>query len=94
MNKQELTQFVSVKGKMSFAAAGRAVDLVLNGVRSGLVQDDEVKLSGFGTFSVRNLRARHGRNPQTGEPIQIQASDTVAFRVSQQLKEAVRDYAA
>ena len=58
-------------------------------VTEQLVQGNKIKLIGFGTFEVRQRKAREGRNPRTNEPIQIEASKTPAFKAGKQLKDAV-----
>jgi DNA-binding protein HU-beta len=65
------------------------VDTVLGGIREGLQSDKSVTLTGFGTFEVKDRKARIGRNPQTGEPIQIESGRRVGFRVGKALKESV-----
>lgn len=65
------------------------LDTVLDGVRTGLVEDGSVTITGFGTFEVKARKARQGRNPHTGEPIQIAAGKRVGFRVGKGLKELV-----
>jgi DNA-binding protein HU-beta len=65
------------------------VDTVLGGIREGLQSDKSVTLTGFGTFEVKERKARIGRNPQTGEPIQIESGRRVGFRVGKALKESV-----
>lgn len=89
MNKAQLVEAVA-KGMDSKAAAERAVNAVLDGVRAGLKKDGKVQLVGFGSFSVRKRKARTGRNPQTGEKIKIKASKTVGFTPGQALKTLVR----
>jgi DNA-binding protein HU-beta len=65
------------------------VDTVLGGIREGLQSDRSVTLTGFGTFEVKDRKARIGRNPQTGEPIQIESGRRVGFRVGKALKDSV-----
>jgi DNA-binding protein HU-beta len=74
---------------MSKAEAGRAVDAVISTVTDALKKQDDVALIGFGTFTVRERAARAGRNPQTGETIQIKASKMPAFKAGKALKDAV-----
>ena len=89
MNKSHLVAHVAQELQTSQLQAARLVDTVLAGIRSGLQSDSSVTLSGFGTFEVKPRKARMGRNPQTGEPIQIEAGRRVGFRVGKALKESV-----
>ena len=74
---------------ISKAAAGRALDAMIDSISGALKKGDSLTLVGFGTFSVRSRAARAGRNPKTGETIQIKASKVPAFKVGKALKEAV-----
>ena len=69
--------------------AGRLVDTVLDGIKEGLKTDNSVTLTGFGTFEVKERKARMGRNPHTGAPIPIEAGRRVGFRVGKALKDSV-----
>ena len=89
MNKQDLIEAILANkeaGLESKAAAGRAVDAVLDGIAAGIKKDGNVQLIGFGTFSVKSRAARTGRNPQTGATIKIKASKTVGFKAGTALK--------
>ena len=89
MNKSDLVDSVASDADISKASAARAVDAVLGGIGDALGTGDSVSLVGFGTFSVRHRAAREGRNPQTGEAIQIKASNQPKFSAGKALKEAV-----
>ena len=89
MNKAELIDSVAEASDISKAAATRAVDAVLDNITGALKKDEQVTLVGFGTFTVRNRAARIGRNPQTGEAIQIKASRVPGFKPGKALKNAV-----
>lgn len=89
MNKSELIDAVAEQADLSKAAAGRAVDAVFEVVANSLKDGEAVTLLGFGTFSVRERAARSGRNPRTGEMIQIGASTLPVFKPGKALKEAV-----
>ena len=89
MTKGDLVEAVAREMGMPKTQADAAVDAVLNGIKMGLRKDREVRLVGFGTFEVRHRKARTGRNPQTGQTIQIAASNTVGFKVGKALKDAV-----
>lgn len=89
VNKQELIENIAVSADITKAAAGRALDSVIDSITDSLRGGDPVVLVGFGTFSVRQRAARTGRNPQTGEEIQIKAANVPAFKAGKALKDAV-----
>ncbi len=89
MNKSELIDQVADTADLSRAAAGRAVDAALDAITGSLKQSEPVSLVGFGTFLVRERAARKGRNPQTGENIDIAASRAAAFKPGKALKDAL-----
>ena len=91
MNKAELVEEVkSLLGDdTSKAHAERALQAVLEGIKNGIQKDESVQLIGFGTFSVKSRDARTGRNPRTGEAIQIAASKVPGFKAGKALKDAV-----
>jgi nucleoid DNA-binding protein len=91
MNKAQLVDTVQKQlgPEVSKAAAERAVDAVTGAIASGLREQGEVQLVGFGTFRRRERRARQGRNPATGAAIEIPASKTVRFSAGKLLKEKV-----
>ena len=84
-----MIDMVAEAADISKAAAGRAVDAVFDGISSSLSKGDSVTLVGFGTFSVSKRAARSGRNPRTGETIQISASNMPKFKAGKALKDAV-----
>ena len=89
MNKTELIDAMADSADISKAAAGRAFDAAVAAITEALKSGDQVSLIGFGTFMVRERAARTGRNPQTGETIQIAASKSPAFKAGKALKDAV-----
>jgi DNA-binding protein HU-beta len=89
MNKAELIEAVADSADLSKADATRAVDAVLDSITGALKQGNTVSLVGFGTFSVKHRAARTGRNPRTGETIQISASNVPGFKAGKGLKDAV-----
>ena len=91
MNKNDLIASVASAANLSKADAGNAVDAVLDAISGSLSQGDEIRLVGFGTFSVANRAATTGRNPRTGEPIQIPASKQPKFKAGKALKQAVNN---
>jgi DNA-binding protein HU-beta len=89
MNKAELIEAVAADANLSKADAGRAVDAVVDSISSALSKGQQVAVVGFGTFSVKHRAARAGRNPRTGETIQIAASNVPGFKAGKALKDAV-----
>lgn len=89
MNKGELIEKVADKADLSKADAGRAVDAIIEAISKALKKGDQVSLVGFGTFAVKKRAARQGRNPRTGETIQISASKVPGFKAGKALKDAV-----
>jgi len=84
-----MIDMVAEAADISKAAAGRAVDAVFDGITGSLKGGDSVTLVGFGTFSISDRAARSGRNPRTGETIQIKASKMPKFKAGKALKDAV-----
>jgi DNA-binding protein HU-beta len=89
MNKSELIDAIASKGDLSKAQAGQALEALIGAVGDALKAGDSVTLVGFGTFSVKERAARSGRNPKTGEAIQIAASKVPGFKAGKGLKDAV-----
>lgn len=89
MNKQDLVASVAEAADLSKAKAATAVDAVIDAIKSSLQGGNDVRLVGFGTFTVAERAATTGRNPRTGEPIQIPASKQPKFKAGKELKEAV-----
>lgn len=89
MNKSELIDAVAAGADISKAAAGRAVDAMFDAIGDALKNGEQVNLVGFGTFLVRERAARTGRNPRTGETIDIAASKVPSFKAGKALKDAV-----
>jgi len=89
VNKAELIEAVAEGADISKAAASRAVDAALDAMTGALKKGDQVNLVGFGTFSVRERSARTGRNPRTGETINISAAKVPGFKAGKALKDAV-----
>lgn len=90
MNKTELINHVAETADISKKDATKAVDAVFGGITNALAEGDKVQLIGFGTFEVRERAARKGRNPQTGEEIEIAATKVPAFKAGKELKTAVK----
>ena len=89
MNKKELAEAMAEAADISQAAAARALDGMIEAVTKALQDGETVSIIGFGTFLVRDRAARTGRNPKTGETIQIAASKSPAFKAGKALKDAV-----
>ena len=89
MNKTELIDAIAASADLPKASAGRALDAVVDSITEALKKGDQVSLVGFGTFAVKHRAARSGRNPQTGDTIQIQASNVPGFKAGKALKDAV-----
>ncbi|MBO8178276.1 MAG: HU family DNA-binding protein [Bacillus sp. (in: Bacteria)] len=91
MNKTQLIEAVAEKAGLIKKDATKAVDAVFEVIQNSLANGDKVQLIGFGNFEVRERAARTGRNPQTGEVIEIPASKVPAFKPGKQLKETVNN---
>jgi DNA-binding protein HU-beta len=89
VNKSELVEHIAKQADISKAAAARALDALIGGVKSTLKKNNSVSLVGFGTFSVTKRAARAGRNPRTGDVIKIKAAKVPKFRPGKALKDAL-----
>jgi DNA-binding protein HU-beta len=89
MNKNDLIDAVAERTSLAKSDAARAVEAVLGAITESLQKGDAVTLSGFGTFATKIRAARTGRNPRTGEAIQIPASNVPGFKAGKGLKDAV-----
>ncbi|MCC6074917.1 HU family DNA-binding protein [Pseudomonas sp. GCM10022188] len=89
MRKPELAAAVAEKTDLSKEQANRVLNAVLEEITNALNREDSVTLVGFGTFLQRHRGARMGKNPQTGEPVKIRASNTVSFKPGKALREAI-----
>ncbi|MGZ0053205.1 HU family DNA-binding protein [Brevibacillus gelatini] len=90
MNKTELIAKVAETTELTKKDATKAVDAVLDAIAEALKTGDKVQLIGFGNFEVRERAARKGRNPQTGEEIEIASSKVPAFKPGKQLKDSIK----
>lgn len=90
MNKTDLVQAVAEKTVMTKKDVSIVVDAVLEAIQEALSRGDKVQLVGFGNFEIRERAARKGRNPQTGELIDIAASKIPAFRAGKSLRDGVQ----
>ncbi len=89
MNKQELIASVAEKAGLTKKDSEKAINAVIDSIKTALSKGDKVSLVGFGTFEVRTRAERSGRNPQTGATIKIPAAKVPAFRPGKELKESV-----
>lgn len=89
MNKVELVTAVAEKAQLSKKDAERAVDAVVESIQDALSKGDKVGLVGFGTFEVRERAARKGRNPQTGQEIDIAATKVPVFKAGKGFKDSI-----
>jgi DNA-binding protein HU-beta len=89
VNKQDLVSVVAETGELSKTKAGEVVDALFDAIGAALKEKEEVRLVGFGTFSISHRKAGKGRNPRTGEEIDIAATTTVRFKAGKNLKDGV-----
>lgn len=90
MNKQDLIKDIAERGEFTKADAEAALKAVQGAIAAVLVNGDKITLPGFGTFKVVETAARTGRNPQTGEPVEIPAKRKIKFNPTQALKDLVQ----
>ena len=90
MNKADMVSRVASRASLSKAEAAAAVDGVFDAIQDALARGDSIALTGFGTFSVKSRPVRTGRNPGTGESIEIAASTAPSFKAGKTLRDAVR----
>ena len=90
MNKKDMVKAIAEKLGTSQKEAGQALDAVTEVITEGLARGEKISLIGFGTFEVAERAARTGRNPQTGETMEIQASKAPKFKAGKALKDAVK----
>jgi len=90
MNKQDLVEEVSAETRLTKAASGKVVSGMTDAITDALARGERVTLVGFGTFRVASRKARAGRNPQTGEIVQIPAKKAPKFKPGKGLRERVR----
>ncbi|WP_207458784.1 HU family DNA-binding protein [Azospirillum sp. SYSU D00513] len=89
MNQAELIDTVATSAGIKKADASKVVQAVFEGIQAALGRGEEVRLSGFGIFEVAERAAREGRNPRTGEVVQIAASKAPKFKPAKQLRDSV-----
>ena len=89
MTKSDMVERLAAKAELTRPRAEELFDFLLNDITEALKRGEKVNISGFGTFTVSNRKARTGRNPKTGEPIEIPASRSAKFKAGKTLKEAL-----
>lgn len=89
MTKQDLVNYIAEESGLTKADATRALDAFMTGVEKGLKEDGKVALTGYITFAKQHKAARTGRNPRTGETLQIPARDVVSIKAGSKLKDAL-----
>lgn len=91
MSKQQLVDMIAEKAGLTKADAARALEATTSSITDALRKGEKVALVGFGTFATSKRAARTGRNPKTGETVNIAARTTVSFKAGSKLKEAVNE---
>lgn len=89
MTKANLVEIIFEKVGLSKKEAQDIIEIIFNTLRQAFIEGESVKISGFGTFNVRKKNSRRGRNPQTGEALEITPRRVLAFKASNQLKEII-----
>ena len=89
MNKQEFVTYIAEQNKCTKAEAEKNIDMFTSSVIEAMGKGNEISLIGFGNFSVSKVAARAGRNPRTGEALEMAAYNQPKFKVGQKLKDAV-----
>ena len=90
MNKNELVDLIADKADISKSSAARALEAAIAGITDALSAGDQVSLVGFGTFAVKQRAERQGRNPKTGELLNIAASRSPGFKPGKALRDALK----
>jgi DNA-binding protein HU-beta len=89
LTKQELIDIVAEKGGLTKKDTGNILDIILNTITETMTRGEKVALVGFGTFEAKTRKARQGRNPATGETIEIAARTVPSFKAGRALKDAL-----
>ena len=89
MNKSELVEALSIKKNLTYKKAEEIVNLVFDSMSDALVNDDRIEIRGFGSFMVKDYKAYMGRNPKTGEIIEVKPKKLPFFKVGKELRERV-----
>jgi len=89
MNKADLIKILSAKEDLSIVEASKIVNLIFNGFKKALTEGDRIEIRGFGSFVMRDYRTYAGRNPKTGDKVEIKPKRLPYFKVGKELKEKV-----
>lgn len=89
MNKSELVEALSLKKNLTYKKAEQIVNLIFDAMSQALIDNDRIEIRGFGSFMVKDYKAYMGRNPKTGEVIQVQEKKLPFFKVGKELRERV-----
>lgn len=89
MSKQDLVNYIAEETGLTKADATRALDAMMKGITVGLKKEGKVTLTGFATFTAKKKEAKTGRNPKTGEPVEIPARVAATIKAGSKLKEAL-----
>ena len=87
MKKKDLVESISKQCDISKTTASDAIDIIFQSITDAINNDEKVDIKGFGSFNIRDRKARKGRNPHTGEEIEIKASRVPTFKASKSLKD-------
>ncbi|WP_303721800.1 HU family DNA-binding protein [Malonomonas rubra] len=91
MNKSELVEALSIKKNLTYKKAEQIVNLIFDSMSQALIDKDRIEIRGFGSFMVKDYKAYKGRNPKTGEVIQVKEKMLPFFKVGKELRERVDD---
>jgi integration host factor subunit beta len=89
MNKSELVESLSTQGNLTYKKAEQIVNLIFDAMTQALIDNDRIEIRGFGSFMVKDYKAYTGRNPKTGESIQVDEKKLPFFKVGKELRERV-----
>ncbi len=89
MNKSELVETLSIKNNLTYKKAEQIVNLIFDAMSQALIDNDRIEIRGFGSFMVKDYKAYMGRNPKTGEIIQVNEKKLPFFKVGKELRERV-----
>ena len=89
MNKSELVEALSIKKNLTYKKAEQIVNLIFDAMSQALIDNDRIEIRGFGSFMVKDYKSYMGRNPKTGEVIQVQEKKLPFFKVGKELRERV-----
>ncbi len=89
MNKSELVEALSVRENLTYKKAEQIVNLVFDSMSEALIENDRIEIRGFGSFMVKDYKAYMGRNPKTGEVIEVRPKKLPFFKVGKELRERV-----